>query len=255
MPWLDRYRQASFRGVEFEVDSHEADIAGRRGQTHQYPGRDEPFDEDLGRALKEFEIEGYIVGDDYMDRRDALEEVCDRPGAGLLVHPYLGRRRVRCRRFRVIERTSEGRMCTLRLRLVEAGENRYPADREDTSAALDTAAADAGDALARQFDAAFAFLANPASFVAEQLQEAVDDVLGGLPDLSDGLVAGRVLSSYGVGGPPDRVLSAVRRASAPISIYRPDDVAGRVLAAVRDGSGSRLQAIAREGLGAFGIGR
>ena len=255
MPWLDRYLQASFRGVEFEVDAHEAQLAGRRGQTHEYPGQEEPYDEDLGRAAKEFEVDGYIVGDDYMERLDRLEEACDRSGPGLLVHPYRGRRRVRCRRLTVMERTSQGRMCTLRFDFVEAGRNRFPADRADTGAVLFGAADAAGDAMADQFDSAFAFPSSPASFVAEQLQEAVDDVVGDLPDLANGSIAERILSGYGVGGAPARVRNAIGAASRPVSIYRPRDVAWRILAAVRDEGGPRLETVARKGLEAFGVER
>ena len=151
MAWRDRYLPASFRGVRFEVADHSADIAGRRVQTHEYPGRDRPFAEDLGRRAKGFEIEGYIVGDDYMERRDRLIEACDKPGPGLLEHPYLGRRQVACIRCRVSERTSEGRMCRFSLQFGEAGRADYPTDRADPDAVLAEAADAARRAVARQF--------------------------------------------------------------------------------------------------------
>ena len=90
MAWRDNLVAASFRGAGFSVNGTDAPIAGRRVAVHEYPGRDEPFVEDLGRRTKRWEIEAFVVGDDYAIARDRLIEECDMPGAGELVHPYLG---------------------------------------------------------------------------------------------------------------------------------------------------------------------
>ena len=82
MAWRDNLVPASFRGAGFQVDNTEAPIAGRRVAVHEYPGRDEPFVEDLGRRTKRWEIEAFVVGDDYADVRDRLVDACDMPGAG-----------------------------------------------------------------------------------------------------------------------------------------------------------------------------
>ena len=172
MAWRDNLLPASFRGVQFRVSAHEADAAGRRIQTHEYPGRDEPYTEDLGRRARAFEIEAYIVGDDYMARRDALLEACDRAGPGELVHPYLGRRQVACERCRISERLSEGRMCRATLRFVEAGRNRFPASAAAPGAALSSAADAARAAAATQFEDAVKTDDVP-SFVAAAQADAV----------------------------------------------------------------------------------
>ena len=150
MAWRDGYLRASFRGIRFEVGAHETQ-GGRRVQGHQYPGRDEPFTEDLGRRAKTFTVEAYIVGDDYMLRRDALVVACDRAGAGTLVHPYFGVRRVNCERWRLSERTSEGRMCRIQLTFAEAGRNRFPISIVDLKALVRTRAASARTALFERF--------------------------------------------------------------------------------------------------------
>ena len=139
MAWRDRYLPASFRGVRFHVRAHE-NTGGRRLQTHQYPGSDEPFTEDLGRRAREFSVEAYIVGDDYMERRDALLDACEKGGPGTLIHPYRGQREVACDRYRLSESTAEGRMCRITLELVEAGRNRHPTDRANSRAVLSEAA-------------------------------------------------------------------------------------------------------------------
>ena len=129
MPWRANLVDASFRGVGFQVDETEAPIAGRRVAVHEYPGRDEPFVEDLGRRTKKWSIEAFVVGDDYADVRDRLIEACDMPGAGELIHPYLGSLQVACTGCGLTERTREGRMARLSLEFVEAGANQYPTSR------------------------------------------------------------------------------------------------------------------------------
>ena len=88
MAWRDNLVAASFRGAEFGVDESENKAGGRRIALHEYPGRDDPFAEDMGEITKTFSIEGFIVGDDYLDRGQRLIDACNTPGPGELVHPY-----------------------------------------------------------------------------------------------------------------------------------------------------------------------
>lgn len=48
MTWKDRLQDASFRGVPFKVEEESAGT-GRRVETHEYPNRDKPYTEDLGK--------------------------------------------------------------------------------------------------------------------------------------------------------------------------------------------------------------
>ncbi len=50
MTWKDRLQDASFRGVPFKVEE-ESTGTGRRVETHEYPNRDKPYTEDLGKSL------------------------------------------------------------------------------------------------------------------------------------------------------------------------------------------------------------
>ena len=133
MGWRDNLVQASFRGVEFSVDETESPIAGRRVAVHEYPGRDEPFVEDMGRVTKRWTIEAFVLGDDYDVTREELIEACNMPGPGELVHPYLGALQVACTACSLTERTREGRMARFSLSFVEAGENQYPSSRANTT--------------------------------------------------------------------------------------------------------------------------
>lgn len=80
---------ATFRGVPFQVTSGSLK-GGRRTVVHEYPQRDKPYVEDLGRATRQITIEAFVVGDDYIERGTALLAEIEKPGSGTLIHPWLG---------------------------------------------------------------------------------------------------------------------------------------------------------------------
>jgi len=88
--WRDRRQGASFRGVPFLLDTDSANV-GRRTQVHEFPQRDQPFVEDLGRRTREYKFSGFVAGDDCLSQRDKLLTALDTPGPGELVHPWFGR--------------------------------------------------------------------------------------------------------------------------------------------------------------------
>ena len=91
MSWHDRQRQASFRGVPFQLQGEEHG-AGRRKAVIEAPGRDDPFVQDLGRATEMVRLDAFVMGPDYDLQRDALLDALHRPGVGELVHPQYGNR-------------------------------------------------------------------------------------------------------------------------------------------------------------------
>lgn len=145
MSWRDQLRPASFRGVPFLVERHYAE-GGRRAQVHEYPGRDIPYTEDLGRAAGRYDVDGFVLGDDYMAQRDRLADACAKAGPGSLVHPYLGQIDVQCLTWAIEEDVRDGRMARFRLVFAQAGANTYPRpstnravavqDKADTSLVL-----------------------------------------------------------------------------------------------------------------------
>lgn len=154
MAWADNLRAASFRGAPFKVEAHDAQ-GGRRTVKHEFPMRDKPFIEDMGRRAKEFTIDAYVVGDDYMAARDRLMRACDEAGPGELVHPYLGTLRVVCTGWSLRESKSEGRMARFALSFVESGEAEYPSDTFDPLAASSAAADAAKTAAVDDFASTF----------------------------------------------------------------------------------------------------
>jgi prophage DNA circulation protein len=116
--WIEKYQQASFRGVEFFIESADNGF-GRRIVTHEFPKRDNPRNEDLGRKAREFSFSAYIVGDDYFQHRNDLINALEKSGPGQLVHPYLGVFSVVCQSSRSTESNAEGRICRFDLQFIE----------------------------------------------------------------------------------------------------------------------------------------
>lgn len=145
---------ATFRGVPFYVDTSER-VGGRRLVTHEYPGRDLPFREDLGARSREFPVEGYVLGSDYLAKRDALLTALEASGPGELVHPYHGALRVAVARYSVRETARDGGMATFSIEFVET----------PTAPAQPVAVVDAPAAVSTSVDAAL--VAVEAEFLAE----------------------------------------------------------------------------------------
>lgn len=88
--WKDRYRQASFRGIEFFVQDHSVS-GGRRIVKHEYPGRDDAEYDDLGKQAPTVTIDAYVLKDsnsEYDIIRDRLENAfANHEAPGKLVIP------------------------------------------------------------------------------------------------------------------------------------------------------------------------
>lgn len=187
MAWRDDLRPGSFRGVPFHTASGEMET-GRRVALHQYPGRDLPWPEDLGRRSRTHEIELYVLGDDCAARRDALLAACEEPGPGRLVHHWLGEMDVSVTACRLLESTREGRIARFRLTLVEAGDNRQPQGRGDTGAGVGSAADALLSAAAADFVARYVTAGLP-QFVADAAAAVLGD-FAGLFGLASGSATG-----------------------------------------------------------------
>jgi prophage DNA circulation protein len=137
--WRDRLRPASWRGVPFYVDEASAQV-GRRYEMHEYPQRDTPWAEDLGRSQRTWAVTGYVLGAGYMGARDRLIEACEQRGTGKLVHPYLGELQVVCTDCRYTERDAEGGICRFQLAFAEPGTAGLPSARRAAGAAVLAAA-------------------------------------------------------------------------------------------------------------------
>lgn len=174
--FFSNLREASFRGARFEVDDVEAS-GGRRVVLHEYPLRDTPYSEDLGRRAREFSVRGYIVQGrtyDYASARADLLKALEAYGAGELVHPWHGEVRVVVDDYRLRETTEQGGLLELDIRFREAGQLTNPAAATDTAQSVTTAATSVRQALKDSFLSTFA----PALDELDKLATALDDAVG-----------------------------------------------------------------------------
>lgn len=149
---------ASFRGEPFFVESVERS-GGRRAVVHEFPLRDDPFVEDLGRKARGYRVEGYVLGDDYLADRDNLLAALEREGVGQLQLPYYDLKRAICTSVTVRETKTEGGMAVFSLEFAEAPNQKpVPAAAFDApaqvAAAADTAIAAAKAELGTKLSAA-----------------------------------------------------------------------------------------------------
>ena len=140
-----KLRKASYNGVSFEVTASTIKF-GRRTVTHEYPQRDEPYTEDLGRSARTFDITGFIVGETYIAQTKrllkALETSSANNEAGKLVHPWLGTLSVYLNSQPKIDWNLEKGITNISLSFVEAGNLNNPSISESWGNKLRTAADD-----------------------------------------------------------------------------------------------------------------
>lgn len=125
-------RPGSFRGVPFETRQSTASF-GRRVQVHEYPQRDTPFVEDLGRKAREINFTAFVIGADYIAKMQKLIEALEKPGSGALIHPWLGKINVTPKSVSKVTFSSKLRMASVELSFVESGEEKYPESTKGTS--------------------------------------------------------------------------------------------------------------------------
>lgn len=136
----EQLQKASFRGVPFEVTSASL-TAGRRTVVHEYPQRDKPYVEDLGRASRKLTIKAFVVGSDYLARAQRLLAAIEKPGPGTLVHPWLGEMRVTLSAVSELTFDTALGVANITFTATEAGELEFPSATSDRTG-LVLAAAD-----------------------------------------------------------------------------------------------------------------
>lgn len=135
-PWRDKLLPASFKGCEFHVEAMSED-SGRRLVVHEFPKKEKPYVEDMGKRTISYTVRGYVIQymrdtayplyqRDYTIARDLLRDVLDQGGSGRLQLPSLPSVIVACDRYRMTEETRQGGYCTFDMLFVEQGVNDVP---------------------------------------------------------------------------------------------------------------------------------
>ena len=172
--WRDQLQPASFRGVPFFVDSDSQSV-GRRTQVHEYPQRDKPFVEDLGRKTRIPKLAAFVVGDDCFVKRDDLLKALDQPGPGELIHPWFGRMTVTATDCDVSHERREGGVVRFDLTFVEDGEKGFPAGVPNTSKQLEESSETLLESALARYKAAMAIV-NRARLSVAALQNSIAGV-------------------------------------------------------------------------------
>jgi prophage DNA circulation protein len=155
-PWRDKLLPASFRGVMFHVEAG-SQSNGRRIVVHEFPKRDIPYPEDMGRSAKQFNVRGYVImypfdtnlplySRDYTKARDALIAALETNGPASLQLPTIAPIVVVNSQYRWTEEQRLGGYCTFDMTFVEYGNPSGLAAQPSGSAQL----IDASNALKQQ---------------------------------------------------------------------------------------------------------
>jgi prophage DNA circulation protein len=131
--WRDELVPARFRQALFHVESG-AKENGRRIVTHQFPKKELPYSEDMGREAKTFTVRGYCIcypfdtavdlyKRDYRIARDALIDALESLGPGPLQLPTFPKSPlyVVCPRYRVTEENRAGGFAVFDMSFTEYG--------------------------------------------------------------------------------------------------------------------------------------
>jgi len=190
LPWVGaNLRPGALRGLLFYVQRSE-DNATRRWVTHEFPGRDEPWHEDLGAKTRSFSIEGLLIGADVVLQARAFARAAEDPEVATLLHPWLGAMQVVVLDCRISTDVNEARVARISLRVEKAGTKPAPVIEED---GLGSVLADAEEVLtaAQAAYAEYRYMRAAADFVIDSFKASVMGIAGAIES---------ALSSVGQGG-------------------------------------------------------
>ncbi|SES28049.1 Mu-like prophage DNA circulation protein [Vreelandella subterranea] len=186
MSWRDRIGDgtAEFRGVTLYLERGSIS-PGRRVQVHEYPLRDDPYVEDLGRKLREWQVIGYLLGEDYDIQRNQLADALELPGAFEMRHSYYDTHRVVITGDpRITESTREGGMARVSFTVVRADDSpRYPTAVADTQQVVASTAESSRLAILDEFIDAFEIV----ELAVDRVEAVEATILGAISEI-EGIV-------------------------------------------------------------------
>ncbi len=131
--WRDQLLPARFRNANFHVESGSKEN-GRRIVTHQFPKKEDPYSEDMGRQAKQFSVRAYCIvfpydtnvdlyKRDYRIARDALVDALEINGPGALQLPTFPKSPIYVvvTKYRLTEEERVGGFCVFDVSFTEFG--------------------------------------------------------------------------------------------------------------------------------------
>ncbi len=185
MSWRDQLNPGSINQIPFFTEEGDNDF-GIRAVQHEYPLKDEPYIEVMGKKKRVHSIRGFLIGEDYMDLRDRLIVLAESGRTVQLVHHFLGRITVIVIAFRPSESTREYGQCRFTLEVIESGEKKYPTERTNTPglvlSEVNKAYTPILEAFEGQFDLSLSsVLQGHAAQLMDNLDAGFSDLIGQLP--------------------------------------------------------------------------
>jgi prophage DNA circulation protein len=219
---------ASFRGAPFFVEVSDR-TGGRRTVVHEFPQRDDPYVEDLGRLPRTFRLEGYVVGPDYLAQRDALLAALeDEAGPGELVHPYYGTVRAVCTSLVTRETRADGGHAVFQLDFqVVPAVAPAPVDAPDLPAQVAGAADAAGLAVTTELEQSYEVDGQPSfalQSLADEYSAFVDGLEAELAPLAEATQEAAALQAD----------ILILRSATTSLVKKPGDMTGSLLAVLED---------------------
>lgn len=149
-PWREQLKPGTYKGAPFYLESHEFE-GGRRIVDHVFPYVDAAYTEDLGLKQRVYDLNVYILGEDYFGSRDNLISALESPGPGVLVHPYLGEKNVDCESFTVNETKADGGYVSISITFRETARKPSTESFADPKYALDKSVQNLNEHMVRDF--------------------------------------------------------------------------------------------------------
>lgn len=136
LEYRNKLQTASFRGVTFGVREINTTM-GRRSILHEYPYRDEPYAEDLGRKAREFSINAFVMNpNDFSASRQLASVLEDYNTPGTFVHPSMGQIQVIPKECTHTFSNQEGGIEYFSVTFVETFGNNFPSVSVDTQSLI-----------------------------------------------------------------------------------------------------------------------
>lgn len=177
----NQFKPASFREVPFHVSVSDTAV-GRRTVLHEFPLKDVPYTEDMGRKASEFVVDGFLIGDNYLLDMKLLIAALTAYGPGTLVHPTMGTMNVSLAHpARLREQFIDRRgMVSFSLTFIESDEIAQPSFKVDTQQRVVKAADAVYVPMRNHFTSRFSTAGAPAWSVQSVVDEisSINDVTG-----------------------------------------------------------------------------
>ena len=143
--WRQRLTDASFREAvfQFHVDTG-GKSSGRRLANHEFPKRNIGYSEDMGRKMRKWTVQGYIIisprNTDYIPQRDALVRALEADGPGWLKLPTFEPELVMCESYSCEETRQKGGYVSFNMTFCERGKPIAADVQQATQSTVTTAA-------------------------------------------------------------------------------------------------------------------